>query len=318
MIERPIIPIRHHPIYTGKYNIQTKSIDELCNEVVKWIDNRNPGGIIYGRARIGKTRAIHNLVIALKEIYGDNLPVFVLNMSDHKPSEKYFYLELLSDLNHSIIKPSRTVIELKTTAINHMITFGKSYETNRIILIIDEANFLNGNDYNCLIDVYNRLELSGVQLTVLLVGTKDILSTKSMLIQTHKQQIIGRFMVRVYRFNSVKNIQDLQICLASYDYSEYPIESGWSFTRYFFPEAFDEGHKIYQLAEVLFDCFKDLYKSKKPIEIPMQYITSTIENCFRKFGCDGLNNYFPTRNELELAIKDSGYEEAEALTEMCM
>lgn len=67
-------------------------------------------------------------------------------------------------------------------------------------------------------NIHNRLELSGIQLTVLLVGTEDILATKSMLIQTHKQQIIGRFMIKVHRFNSVRNIQDLQICLAINDY----------------------------------------------------------------------------------------------------
>ncbi|WP_312371406.1 hypothetical protein [Lachnoclostridium sp.] len=49
----------------------------------------------------------------------------------------------------------------------------------------------------------------------------------------------------------------------------------------------------------------------------MQYITSTIENCFRRFGCDGKGVYFPTKNEWMQAIKDSGYVMAENLFGSC-
>lgn len=316
MLERPLIQKRLHPIYTGFYYIQTNSIDELRSEVENWIDNRNPGGIIYGKARIGKTRAIHNLKLALKDTYGDKLPIIVFNMSEHKPSEKFFYLELLKDLNHSLAKSSRSSSDLKTNAVNHLITLGKAYEMSRVILFIDEANFMCEDDYNYLIDFYNRLERASVQLTVLLVGTEEILSTKSTLIQTNKQQIVGRFMIREYRFRGVNNLNDLQICLASYDYSEYPTGSGWSFTRYFFPDAYEEGNRLNQIADTLYECYLALKKGNIK-EIPMQYVTSTIENCFRKYGADGLGMYFPTQDEWEKSILASGYLAAETISDMC-
>lgn len=53
------------------------------------------------------------------------------------------------------------------------------------------------------------------------------------------------------------------------------------------------------------------------LEIPMQYVTSTIENCFRRFGGDGSNVYFPSQEEWMHAIKDSGYVIAENLFEGC-
>jgi len=316
MKERPTIPIRRHPIYTGNYYIQTISIDELLNEVVNWIDNRNPGGIIYGRARIGKTRAIHNLRLSLQRLYGEDLPIFVFNMSEHKPSEKFFFMELLKDLDHSFTKSNRTASDLKSNLVNHLITCGKSFYNNRVIIFIDEANFMSEDDYNYLIDVYNRLERASIQMTVLLVGTEEIISTKSALIQTNKQQIVGRFMVRQFHFKGIESVQDLQICMASYDYSEYPIESGWSFTKFFFPDAFEEGNRINNMAEDLFECYKESMKSSR-IEIPMQYVTSTIENCFRRFGTDGKNLNFPTKHEWYQAILDSGYIVAENLFESC-
>lgn len=316
MLERPKVQIRRHPIYTGNYYIQTISIDTVFKEIVNWIDNRNPGGIIYGRARIGKTRAIHNLKVLLKNLYGEDLPVFIFNMSEHKPSEKFFFLELLKDIGHSFAKSSRTASELKTTLVYHLIACGKASIMSRVIIFIDEANFMSLDDYNYLVDVYNRLERAHVQLTVLLVGTEEIISTKTALMQLNKQQIIGRFMVRQYQFTGVRSAQDLQICMASYDFSEYPEDSGWSFTKYFFPEAFEEGERINTMAYDLFRIFVKAFNNKK-IEIPMQYVTSTIENCYRKFGTDGKRLYFPSKTEWIESIADSGYVVAENLFESC-
>lgn len=316
MFERPFVPQRKHPIYTGDYYIQTTSIDNLLVEVKNWIDNRNPGGIIYGRARIGKTRATHILSIELKRIYGEDLPIFNVIMSEHKPSEKYFYLEMLKDVGHSLARSSRPATDLKTNLVNHLISAGKTSTLGRIIIFIDEANFMSLDDYNYLIDIFNRLERARVQMTVLLVGTKELISTKTALLQLNKQQIVERFMVREYHFQGIKTVKDLQICIASYDYSEYPQQTGWSFTQYFFPEAFNEGHKLCTLADELLSCFEEA-KGTSLIEIPMQYVTSTIENCFRRYGADGNNIYFPTRNELMQSIKDSGFVVSENLFESC-
>nr|WP_294489186.1 ATP-binding protein [uncultured Anaerosporobacter sp.] len=312
MTERPYIPQRNHPIYTGDYYIQTNSIDNLFKEVTNWIDCRNPGGIIYGRARIGKTRAIHNLSIAIKEEYGDNISIFNVLMSEHKPSEKFFYLEMLNDIGHSLALSYRSTSDLKSNLVNHLIAVGKSNKMGQIILFIDEANFMSMDDFNYLIDIYNRLERSKVRMTVLLVGTKEVISTKTALMQMNKQQIIERFMVREYNFRGIISRQDLQICLASYDYSEYPENSGWSFTRYFFPEAFSEGNKLCKYADLLLDCFSESLGTSS-IEIPMQYVTSTIENCLRKYGADGQNVYFPSKVEWMQSIKDTGYVIAENL-----
>lgn len=315
-IERPFVPTRKHPIYTGDYYIQTSTIDNLLNEVTNWIDSRNPGGIIYGRARIGKTRAIHNLTIQLKQIYGNDLPIFNVLMSEHKFSEKYFYLEMLKDIGHTLAKSSRPASDLKTNLVNHLISEAKSNSAGQVIIFIDEANFMSMDDFNYLIDIYNRLERAQVRMTVLLVGTKELISLKTALMQMNKQQIIERFMVREFHFRGIRTVKELQICLASYDYSEYPENTGWSFTKYFFAEAYSDGKMLYSMSEEIFSYFKEVLGTSS-MEIPMQYVTSTIENCFRRFGCDGSNVYFPSKEEWIHAINDSGYIVAENLFDGC-
>lgn len=61
-IERPLFD-GQHPIESGNYHIATNEILNLYNVINKWIKNRLPGGIVYGRPRLGKTRAIEYMKI---------------------------------------------------------------------------------------------------------------------------------------------------------------------------------------------------------------------------------------------------------------
>lgn len=67
---RPFIPKGTHPVETGKYLISTNEIDRMYQTVLQWIENRMPGAIIYGRPRLGKTRAITYLMNCLPQDFG--------------------------------------------------------------------------------------------------------------------------------------------------------------------------------------------------------------------------------------------------------
>lgn len=70
--------------------IPTNDINQLFHTVSSWIQNRAPGGIIYGRPRLGKTRAINYLVHVLPPEYL-NLPVFFFRSRFYRiPSENIF------------------------------------------------------------------------------------------------------------------------------------------------------------------------------------------------------------------------------------
>lgn len=102
-------------------------------------------------------------------------------------------------------------------------------------------------------DIYNELDSAGISMTVILVGQEELVHQRSAFIQAKKAQIIGRFMIHEYKFKGVTDIKDMTVCLAGYDnVSEYPINSGWSFTRYYFPEIFDQGHRLHHCAKELF------------------------------------------------------------------
>lgn len=315
----PIINKNEHPVETGNYYLPTNAIIELYAVVHRWISNRAPGGIVYGRPRLGKTRAISCLEVYLKNEFGENLPIFRMYCSHHKPNENRFYTDLLRDIGHSGYNIGKAEAK-KDRLIKYFIERAESSGSHRIILFIDDAQMLYEQDYNWLMDIYNQLDRYGISMTVILVGQKELLHQKSAFISAGKMQIIGRFMVHEYKFSGVKNIADLTTCLSGYDEtSEFPTNSGYSYTRYFFSDAYDEGHRFKKDVQMIFSKFQKLRKDAQirgELEIPMQYITLSVDNCMKNFGRNGKGVYWPSAMEWEESIISSGYVEAEIYNSM--
>lgn len=303
-----------HPIETGNYHIVTNEILNLSAIVDRWIKNRSPGGIVYGKPRLGKTRAIQYLILYLKHKYGEDLPIFNILCSQHKASENRFYTDLLREIGHSFYSQGR-VEQKKERLIKFFIERAESSKLHKVILFMDESQMLIEEDYNLLMDIYNQLDRYFINMTIILVGQDELIHQKRAFITANKKQIIGRFMVHEYKFSGIKTIDDIKTCLEGYDiHSEYPEGSNWSFTRYFFPEAYQDGYRLSNDANLIFECFENVKLNAhitSKFEIPMQYFTLTINNCLNTFGANGKNKYWPNKLDWEEAIQLSGYIEAE-------
>lgn len=320
-LERPLVPKGSHPIETGRYLIATNEIIRMYHTVTQWIENRSPGGIIYGRPRLGKTKAIHYLMVDLPSEFGKYLPVFFMCCRQYKqPNENVFFEDLLKDVGHGLPASGKPNVK-RDRLLKFFLERVESSGQKRIVLFIDDAQRLFEIQYDWLMDIYNELDRAGASMTVILVGQEELIHQRSAFIQARKAQIIGRFMVHEHKFTGIKNLVDLSACLSGYDTkSEYPKESGWSFTRYYFPEAFFmKEFRLEQCAEDLYDVFKSLRQEAglmKQTEIPMQYLTLTVEYALRRFGVNGEDVEWLTRTHWKEAIKQSGYIEAEMYQEV--
>jgi hypothetical protein len=147
------------------------------------------------------------------------------------------------------------------------------------------------------------------------VGQDELLHQFSAFQMTKKTQIIGRFMVRQLRFSGITKEEDLRKCLANYDTgSEYPPGTGYSFTRYFFPAAFESNLRLENYAPTLWQAFKEIREEAQlPLtrEIPMQYFCRSVEYVLTRFGkLDELAEDLSLAQWKE-AIRQSGYADAE-------
>lgn len=316
-IIRPFVPAGTHPIETGRYLIGTEEINRLYEVVTQWIENRSPGGIIYGRPRLGKSRAISFLMHILPADYNNRLSIYDLSSYQSKsPTERSFYEDLLSGVGHDLAFKGSTS-EKRVRLTRYLIEQGIRLENRRIVFFMDDAQRLSELQYNCLMDIYNDLDKAGIQLTFILVGQPELIHQRSAFIRTKKTQIVGRFMSQDHEFTGIQNLEDLKYCLTSFDQeSEYPIGSGWSFTRNYFPEAFNDGHRLENEVTNLFELLKECASSAglRKIDIPMQYLMLTIEYVYKRFGAN-TGNYWPTIEQWRRAIESSGYITAELLHE---
>lgn len=287
----------------------------MCDTVTSWVENRCPGGIIHGRPRLGKTRAMQYLV---NELSNTNNPMFwpvctTTCRQYRAPTEGGFFEDLLRDVGHAIVGG---LASNKRDRLNKfLLETAELSRTNQIVLIIDEAQRLQQIQYDWLMDIYNELDTNGVFMTVILVGQDELLHQRSVFLTLKRVQIVGRFMVHTFKFEGIKRACELKTCLSGYDeYSEYPENSGMSFTQYFFPDLFERGFRLASFADEMFEVYKELRKEngiKKPLEIPMQYITLATEYCLKRYGRYGNNLDRFGKAHWREAIENSGYIHAE-------
>lgn len=300
---------------SNEFNIITPEILKLQEAMMKWISAGIPGAIIYGRPRIGKTRAILYIAHKLKEKYGPELPIFVHNSTDHISRDKYFYSEMLKTVHHPEYDKG-TVSALKERLINAFISYASCTKSKKIILFIDEAYNFTEKDFKWLMDVYNNLNLRDIHMTVFLVGSEELLARKQALIMAKQHQIVGRFMVSESQFHGMKNVSDMSICLYNFDKEIQIFDNRLILTELYFPDAYKEGKKLTDCSNDLWDSFNEIKKENSIIEdaeIPMMYLINTIRYCLNTYGTPGKQTYFPTKSEWKDSIINSDYAENERM-----
>lgn len=315
-INRPVLPPGTHPVEIGNYLICTPEIDRMVSNVYQWIDNRAQGGIIYGRPRLGKTHAIKYLKAVLPQEFNSNIPIFHTLVRFYKnPNKDYFFTDFLKDIGHGLYssgKPNQKADRLIKFLISKVQESGQS----KIVILLDDAQRLTSVEYEWLMDIHNEVEMANARLTTILVGQEELLHQRTSFSMSHKYQLIGRFMVHKYQFSGIKSSKEIKDCLKGYDdESEFPSGSDCSYTRYFFPEAFDNGFRLHNHAKDAYSAFVELRRehglTKNNFEIPMQYLTLVVEFILKRYGVNGLNLEMISEANWKEAIRISGYLEAE-------
>lgn len=312
---RPKVAPRAHPIESHRYRIFTPAVYVFFRVVLQWIHSGATGGMIYAKPRHGKSCAIKCVATLLIEELKVALPIVTVCCRDYqRPTEGRFFEDLLKDLGHALYASGNSSAK-RHRLTEYLTELVEKSGQDRLILFIDEAQKLHEQHYKWLIDLHNELERREIVLIVLLVGQDELLNQFSAFQFARKTQIIGRFMVRQLRFSGITNEADLRNCLANYDNgSEYPPESGYSFTRYYFPSAFESNLRLENYAPILWQAFKEIREETQlPLtrELPMQYFCRTVEYVLTHFGTLGELSKDLSLAQWKDAIRQSGYADAE-------
>lgn len=278
--------MRVHPVLRGNYALFTPPINEFFSTVCAWIDSHVPGGFVYGPPRQGKSRAIQFWIEQLlAERYGQLLPFFRMNHKSHdRFSEQEFLTELLQASRHRYALTGTRVRKLDRL-VKFYATRARNAGSYQVVLMIDEAQNMREQSYRTLCNLQNELDELGFQLTVISVGTQELAYQHSAFMQGGDLHLVGRFMVREALFRGIRSPAELAYVLNAYDtQTEWPDGSGISYTRHFFPCAFETGFRIADLASELWGIYVELAppRMKNNLELAMEHVAKPIEGLFRE------------------------------------
>ena len=275
---RPI-EFASHPIVLQTYILATPSIDEVYQEVKTCIRHRTPGAMLIGTSRFGKTYAVRYMASIMKEEFPKIVVVTFGCKKKKAPVESAFFENILEAIGHE--NPHAGTNSAKRTRLTNMLTgmVNRSGQ-NLLIVFADEAQRLEVIEYEWLRDVHDDLERRGIRMVTFLVGQQKLVNQKNAFKTQGEMQIVARFMIDEMPFHGVRTAQDIATCLAGYDMGVYPAASDWTYTRFFLPHAYNEGLRLVDHADELWDSFNQAHAAagfQFKLEIPMQYFSRAVE-----------------------------------------
>jgi len=270
-----------HPLLLQNYALHTKPIDEMYQKIEHWIDCRITGAYIYGLSRTGKTKAVKEWFPALlRENYGDRIAVFrcIYEKQQH-PSQAGFARALARGINHRFPSSMKTR-DLEWRLANFFIVRGLKTTMRQVVLFVDEAQYLTEAEFHSLCNLQNLAENASVRLSVIAVGTHQLQQQRRTFILAHNVHLSARFLANRSRFRGIRSAAELAHVLHGYDaMTDWPEGTNTSYTKYFFPQAFQNGFRLAHFAPSLWDVYLDLAPAmiRGKLEVPMEYVATPIE-----------------------------------------
>jgi hypothetical protein len=237
------------------------------------------GALVHGRPRMGKSYAIEFVRRDLEQRVPE-LSIYKMRCTRSQvPSENSFFTTLLSAAKHPA-QSGGSKAALRGRLLHKLRQVADQRGDDRVVLFIDEAQNLKEIEYEWLRDLHDDLEYNELRLFTFLVGQTQLLAQKSVFQAQDKEQIVARFMVEELAFRGIASSGECGAVMAAYDQGEYPAASGWSYTRFYVPQAYSAGLRLGESATRLWGAFEEAHIAARiegPVEIPMKYFTSAIE-----------------------------------------
>ena len=274
--------ISRHPMMWATTALPTRPIEELVNAIRGWLDYLLPGALVWGRFRTGKSEAISYICGNASELLGGNIPVFRYSCADTRQlptNESRFFQSLLIALGYELAEFGSAETKKQRT-VEFLAEQAKDRGEDRVILFVDESQWLGTLQYRYLMDLHNLLNTRGVRLITILVGQPELLDVKTALRSAGEGHVIGRFMTCTHHFQGVVGEADLRRLLnALDDGDEFPVGSGWSYTAFFAPRAFEAGFRLEPHAPVIWRTIQQVLNKRglpEAKEITMQAIAALL------------------------------------------
>jgi hypothetical protein len=317
-VPQDLIDQEEHPLLTEKCCIPTYGVEVFYNAALKLLRSRRPGMALIGNPRTGKTYAAEDFVANHSTVLGKAIPVIHMPSWTEGPktssTEARFHGTLLDAIGYDLPFSGTAVVRLHR-AVDLILEQVSETADNRALLIVDDGQNLGKKEYGYLMDIYNLARIGGCRLKVMLIGQKKEMIKKIAEMKKYPQ-IRQRFHTLTREMPGIRSEAELRRILECFDStSTFPEGSGWTYTFFFVPRAFESGFRLSDAAgelwtalgsafmwdrevsvqtamEIVTDLLVELsIADDKALELPTQLIQSIVEDLrFTSYADDDAAN----------------------------
>lgn len=298
-----------HPVVTKRYIAYTRVIDATCKLIRERVWTRRTGTVLYARPRIGKTRCALALRESLKSEFPNVLVIFLsADIAAANSSDNGLIKDILS-ADDVLIRGKKSRKEALAHLLIHIPMRLAALGGTQFVLIIDEMQLLRESELEQLLVLHNRLESHQISMTTIGFAQPEILNLRTALAATHAYNLIGRFLSETFVFDACRTAEDLNEILKDYDETKcYPEDTPWTFTQFFFPEAYDEGFRLANHAEAIFSALDGIKTTEGYKGIPMEHVARTIESLLLQNRNFDNSSFSLSDKHISSAVQASGLE----------
>jgi len=303
----------NHPLTKNEVAVATPPLKAAYEVIQDVVVHRDSGTCLLAAFRVGKTTAIEAAVLELTRTF-PNLPVGIAFAKAHDAfTQGVYFSDLLQDFGHAGALRG-TAQEKRLRVLNMFITQARQFGSDRYLLLVDEGQNWGEAQLTWLRDLANDLQAKQVRLITVTFGqTTEMLALRERLLSRARTDLIGRFLLTPREFHGIRNLEELYETLAAYDdpnQSEYPLQSGISYTEFFMPMAWKSGWRLAKEAGAMWTELRAVAarKNQSQCNIGMNWIGGAIRNfLFSQLPHDGAG-FAGTPELWAHAVQASGYE----------
>lgn len=280
--------ITQHPINRRQgYIVRTPPLTRVINGVAKAVAEGRTGLAYVAHPRFGKSTAALFAQSEVRRLFPSSIVVLHICMERARPNELRLWTELSTSMQLAP-PPGKDTSRHLTRIVTHCLaTLASAPKTDqRVVLILDEASKMCLEEFAYMCGLINQLESKGVTVTtVLFAQPRELIHARNTFVQSERQDIVARLILRIRRFEGLRSEDELTQVLGFYDDplgSEFPQGSGCACTRFFLPRAYDAGFRLSEIAPQLWNALTEGTRAGREDEQNIQVGMQWIVRCLQK------------------------------------
>jgi type II secretory pathway predicted ATPase ExeA len=270
-----------HPVVRRQYNLPTSPLKQAGDEVLMRVARRQAACPFMGDPRFGKTCALNYIEAELHEVMPAVLVVKLVAASLNSRSSCTFHDHLFSACGGHIGPGRADGSRSLRRAAHRLVVQAHDSGSDQVVILVDEFGRLTVDELTYLADVTNLVQEHHIRTTTVAFGSCEIEMLRDTLRLCGRTDLIGRFMSGVMQFQGLCSEAELTEVMQAYDdpdIAQFPPGSGWSLTRFFWPTAWDAGHRLSHHCKHAWKAFADAAKPDKLFQIGAEYWSLAIEH----------------------------------------